>query len=289
MKPIALTLTAAIALASCGQPETTTSKTMNMETATELSQKDMAVALIESLENGDHAPIGYINPTQYTQHNLMVADGLEGFGAVVQHAPEGGFKAKVVRAFEDGNYAVTHTEYDFFGPKVGFDIFRFEEGKIVEHWDNLLDIAPANPSGRTQFDGPTDIQDLDKTEANKALVKDFVHTVLVQGNFDQMGNYFEGDNYLQHNPMIADGLSGLGQALEEMAKNGVHMNFETNHIILGQGNFVLAVSEGTFAGQATSFYDLFRVENGKIAEHWDVMETILPADQHKNTNGKFNF
>ena len=67
------------------------------------------------------------------------------------------------------------------------------------------------------------------------------------------------------------------------------MVFETNHIVLGQGNFVLAVGEGTFAGQPTSFYDLFRVENGKIAEHWDVMETILPAEEHKNDNGKFNY
>ena len=74
-----------------------------------------------------------------------------------------------------------------------------------------------------------------------------------------------------------------------MAANGITMVFTENHIVLGEGNFVLSISEGTFADQATSFYDLFRVENGKIAEHWDVIETILPADQHKNSNGKFNF
>ncbi len=67
------------------------------------------------------------------------------------------------------------------------------------------------------------------------------------------------------------------------------MVYTTNHIVLGEGNFVLAVSEGTFAGQPTSFYDLFRVANGKIAEHWDVMETIMPEADRKNTNGKFNF
>ena len=33
----------------------------------------------------------------------------------------------------------------------------------------------------------------------------------------------------------------------------------------------------------------FRVEDGKIAEHWDVMETILTEADRKNTNGKFNF
>ena len=50
---------------------------------------------------------------------------------------------------------------------------------------------------------------------------------------------------------------------------------------------MLSVSEGTFAGKPTSFYDLFRVENGKIAEHWDVMETIAPKAEWKNENGKF--
>jgi predicted SnoaL-like aldol condensation-catalyzing enzyme len=67
------------------------------------------------------------------------------------------------------------------------------------------------------------------------------------------------------------------------------MVYDTNHIILGKGNFVLSVSEGSFGGQHTSFYDLFRVENGKIAEHWDVIETIAPEAERKNGNGKFGF
>lgn len=266
--------------------ETTNTKTMETKT---LSQKEKATAILTSLETGDKTPISYINPTKYVQHNLAVADGLEGFGEVMKHAPKDGFKAKVVRAFEDGDYAFTHTIYDFFGPKIGFDIFKFENDKVVEHWDNLIDVAPANPSGHSQVDGATTITDLDKTEANKALVKDFIDTVLVNGNFNELGNYFNGDNYIQHNPMVGDGLSGLGKALEGMAKNGIEMIYETNHIILGEGNFVLAVSEGTFGEQHTSYYDLFRIENGKIAEHWDVIETIAPKDTWKNNNGKFNF
>lgn len=257
------------------------------EATKELTNKEKAVALLESLESGDQTSVSYINPNKYIQHNLAVGDGLAGFGAIMQNAPSGGFKAKVVRAFEDGDYVFTHTVYDFFGPKVGFDIFRFEDGLIVEHWDNLIAVLPNNPSGRSQTDGSTVVTDIDKTAANKTLVKDFVNTILVQAQFDQMGNYFDGDNYLQHNPAIADGLSGLGTAIEEMAKNDIQMVYTTNHMVMGEGNFVLAVSEGTFAGELTSYYDLFRVENGKIAEHWDVMETILPESEWKNTNGKF--
>ncbi|MCU0685353.1 MAG: hypothetical protein MUF34_24455 [Polyangiaceae bacterium] len=50
---------------------------------------------------------------------------------------------------------------------------------------------------------------------------------------------------------------------------------------------MLAVSEGSFGGAPTAFYDLFRVERGTIAEHWDTLETIPPREQWKNANGKF--
>lgn len=291
MKQLITTAAIMLLITSCGSPKTK-SKTVKMDTMeskTELTNKDKATAVLRSLETGDQSAIGYINPTQYKQHNLAVADGLEGFGAVLHNAPEGGFKANVVRSFQDGNYAFTHTIYDFFGPKVGFDIFKFENGKIVEHWDNLAEIAPVNPSKHSQTDGSTALQDLDKTDANKALIKDFIKTILVNGAFDKLGNYFDGDNYIQHNTMIGDGVSGLGKAIETMAKNGITMVYDKNHMILGEGNFVLAVSEGKFAGKHTSFYDLFRIENNKIAEHWDIIETILPTSEHKNTNGKFNF
>jgi len=253
----------------------------------ELTNKEKVVALLNSFNTGDQTPIAYINPNKYTQHNLAVGDGLAGFGEVMKNAPEGGFKANVVRAFQDQDYVFTHTEYDFFGPKIGFDVFRFEDGLIVEHWDNLIEIMPSNPSGHSQIDGNLDITDKEKTAKNKTLVKDFITTILVNGQMDKVGNYFDGDNYIQHNPSIGDGLSGLGAAIQAMAEQGIKMEYHKIHKVLGEGNFVLVMSEGTFAGKPTSYYDLFRIENNKIAEHWDVMESILPASEWKNQNGKF--
>lgn len=58
------------------------------------------------------------------------------------------------RVFEDGDYVFAHSDYNFFGPKIGFDIFRFENGKIVEHWDNLQDgtSEPKRPQHDRWFD-----------------------------------------------------------------------------------------------------------------------------------------
>ena len=57
--------------------------------------------------------------------------------------------------------------------------------------------------------------------------------------------------------------------------------------MVGEGNFVLAISEGEVGNKPTAFYDLFRVEAGKIAEHWDVISAILPDSEAANSNGKF--
>ncbi len=260
----------------------------NKITKMEISNREKVVALVKSIETGAHEPVAYINPTKYIQHNLGVADGLAGFGAVLPQLPPNTAKANTVRAFQDGDFVFTQTDYNFFGPKIGFDIFRFEDGKIVEHWDNLIEKPTSpNPSGHTMIDGPTEIKDLDKTEPNKAFVKGFIEDILVNGKMEKIGGYFDGDNYIQHNPQIGDGLSGLGKAMQYMASKGISMKIDKVHRVLGEGNFVLVVSEGTFGGVPTSYYDLFRVENGKIAEHWDVMETIAAKAEWKNANGKF--
>ena len=109
--------------------------------AQELSIQEKGVAVISSIETGDPRAASYINPDKYMQHNLAVGDGLAGFGEVLKMLPEGTAKAQVKRSFQDGDYVVIHTEYNFFGPKAGFDVFRFEDGLIVEHWDNLQELS----------------------------------------------------------------------------------------------------------------------------------------------------
>src|SRR4029453_3198326 len=120
-----------------------------------MTQKQKAVAFLKSIETGDQAPLSYAG--RYRQHNLAVPDGVEGLGVGPGMLPKGSAQVSTVRAFQDGDYVFTHTDYHFFGPKIGVDVFRFENGKIAEHWDNLQDKPPTpNPSGRSMIDGPTE-------------------------------------------------------------------------------------------------------------------------------------
>jgi len=278
----------AVAIVGCTASSSTGKKETTVMITTPSTQKQQVRDLLKAIETGDTVPVSVINPNQYIQHNLAVGDGLAGFGAVLQQLPKGSARVSTARVFQDGEFVIAHTDYNFFGPKIGFDIFRFENGKIVEHWDNLQEKPSSpNPSGHLMLDGPTEPTDLAKSEANRVLVGAFVNEILVGGRMEKLAGYFDGDRYTQHNPQIGDGLSGLGAALETLAKQGITMKYDRIHRVLGEGNFVLVVSEGSFAGRHTSFYDLFRVENGKIAEHWDTIETIVPQSEWKNSNGKF--
>ena len=253
---------------------------------------EKALALINCFATGDTETAKGLLAPGYIQHNLAYGTGADAFVGSVAYLGSAPVKTTVnnIRAYEDGNKVFLHTVYNFagMGEQVAFDIFRFDaDGKIAEHWDNLAAKADPNPSGHTQIDNVAPVKDLDKTEANRELVKNFLYDVMQGNNPQKMPDYFDGDAYIQHNTGIADGLSGLGAALAALAEAGIQMIYTTVHEVLAQGDYVLAVSEGTFGGAPTSYYDLWRVENGKIAEHWDVMETIASRDTWQNQNGKF--
>ena len=257
-----------------------------------MTNKEKALALINTFATGDTEKAKELLAPEYIQHNLAYGTGAEAFVGSVAYLASAPVRTTVnnIRAFEDDDKVFLQTVYNFAGAgeQVAFDIFRFDdEGKIAEHWDNLAAKAEPNPSGHTQIDGYDKLEDIDKTEANRKLVKNFLVDVMQGKHPEKTPEYFEGDTYIQHNIGIADGLSGLGAALEALGKQGIAMIYDTVHQVLAQGNYVLAVSEGTFGGAATSYYDLWRVENGKIAEHWDVMETIAGKDTWQNQNGKF--
>lgn len=256
------------------------------------NQIEKAQALINTFATGDTEKAASLLAEGYIQHNLAYGTGREAFVGSVAYLASAPAKTTVrnIRAYEDGDKVFLQTVYDFAGSgeQVAFDIFCFDQdGKIAEHWDNLAVLAGPNPSGHTQIDNVAPLKDLDKTEENRRLVKDFLYDVMMGRHPEKTAEYFDNGKYIQHNTAIADGLDGLGAALADMAKHGVSMVYSTVHQVLAQGDMVLAVSEGTFASKPTSYYDLWRVEDGKIAEHWDIMETIADPSTWQNQNGKF--
>lgn len=249
--------------------------------------KEQIRALLKSIETGDPGPVAVVNEAKYIQHNPQTHEGSEGLAALFQRLSQSSPGVNIVRAFEDGDFVFAHTEYDFARRNIGFEVFRFEDGQAVEHWDNIQERRGPNLSDHTMVDGPTEAVDLELTESNRALARSFVAVVLVGGCLDRLADFVDEDAFTEHNPRLGDSVSTLLSALEVEEKGLRQVDYHRIHRVLAEGNFVLCVSEGNYGGAHTAFYDLFRFANGRVVEHWDTTEKIAPRSEWKNDNGKF--
>ena len=243
--------------------------------------------LKKGIETGDPSAVDVISPNQYIQHNPQTQTGREGLAALFKRISKTSPRVNIVRIFSDGDYVFGHTEYDFSTSRIGFEVFRFEGDYTVEHWDNIQPRKGPNHSGHSMVDGPTEVADLQHTDANRECVRQFVDAVLIGTDLTQLPSFVSA-SYIEHNPDSSNGIEALRSTLNTYAPDGsLAVNYTQQHRILAQGNFVLSVSEGFFAGEHTAFYDLYRLADGKIVEHWDTREAVPPLDQWENDNGKF--
>lgn len=218
----------------------------------------------------------------YIQHNPNVPTGLDAVIGLLPMLKEAGFDYQTHRMIEDGDLILTHTTYTnahvFGAPTVvAFDLWRMEDGKVAQHWDSIIPLHEKTASGRTQTDGATEIADLDKTVENKTLVEAFVKEVLIKEDFSKMADYIRNGLYEQHNPLVEDGPEALQKVISESGLKNHKI-----HRVIGEGNFVLTQSEGDWNGKPMAIYDLFRVDQGYIVEHWDVLQEIPEKMAHNN-------
>jgi predicted SnoaL-like aldol condensation-catalyzing enzyme len=251
-------------------------------------RKSQICALLKGIETGDEESVAVVNPDKYIQHNPQTHEGGEGLAALFKRLSKSSPRVNIVRVFSDGDYVFAHTEYDFSTSRIGFEVFRFEGDLTVEHWDNIQSRKEPTPSGHTMVDGVIEVTDLENTEPNRELAEAFVHKVLISGQIEMLSQYVNSEHYIEHSPYREDGLPALQTALTARTPNdGITMRYERAHRLLVEGNFALSVCEGLLNGAHTSFYDLFRVAESKIVEHWDTTETIPARSKWKNDNGKF--
>ena len=252
-----------------------------------IAKKDKIIALLKSIETGDPGPVAVVNEAKYIQHNPQTHEGSEGLAVLFQRLSKTSPRVNIVRAFEDGDFVFGHTEYDFSTRRIGFEVFRFEDGQAVEHWDNIQARLGPNSSGHSMVDGVTESTDLELTEANRERVREFVETVLIGGDLEKLSDFIDTGAFVEHNPGLTDSVDELRAALSAASDAGRKIDYQVLHRILAEGSFVLSVCEGRNNGVHSAFYDLFRLHSGKIVEHWDTLEKVAPRSEWKNDNGKF--
>lgn len=267
--------------------------TASASVSADKSNSDLVLEVFDDVRTGSVKGMDYYSDSEYVQHNLGMADGKPAVAAFFSGKPTG---VTVDNHFlmEDGDITVSFSTYGgtwgkFVGTnsdQVGFDVFHFKDGLMVEHWDNLINVTDPvidKISGNSQVNNLGIPSDPMNTDKNKALVSNMVSEVLMKGGWSKRGDYFS-TGYIQHSPGVPNGTDWMA-SFDEGFKF-----YKSSEYVYGQGNYVLAMSEGypdSKTGLSTAYYDLFRIENDLIIEHWDTQQ-IIPAEKDwANSNGKW--
>ncbi|MEM6547726.1 MAG: nuclear transport factor 2 family protein [Pseudomonadota bacterium] len=256
-----------------------------------MTPRDNAIALyMRGIRDGDpRAAVAEHTGARYTQHSTGVAGGQEGFVAFFEPFLRRNPKRdiRVLRALQDGPKVFVHVHQslnDGEAQWVTMDFFDSDEaGKIVEHWDVIAAYADRTPSGHSSIDGPTEIADLGKTQANREHVRRFVEACLIARETDRMADFVSAAHYIEHNANWADGLDAMEM---RYAAPDCALSYQEAFHIVGEGNFVATLSRAREDGQDLCRADLWRMEDDMIVEHWDTSEQVPPRADWANS-GKF--
>ena len=180
-------------------------------------------------------------------------------------------RKSALRTVEEGTLLAIHSEQEGNVVIQLYDTSSGEPRLIAENRQQIPDVP--NPSGHTMTDGERGVKDIEQTASNKQLIQRLMDAMLGIKPAP-LTDFFDGDNYINHNPKAWDGLSGFAKGMEERKKSGIVTKYHRLRTIIGQGNYVFCITEGAMNDVPTAFFDLFRIENGKAAEHWDVVAPI---------------
>ncbi len=219
---------------------------------------------------GDLSAIDDYWADPYLQHNPIAQSGVAPFRSLFAGLITPGQAIyEPVRTLGECELVLIHGDYTSFGGPT-FDMFRLEDGHLVEHWDAAAPGPGPNESGHTALDGPTEPTDTDLTQANERLVLDFVREVLIADE-PGLAEAYLSESLVEHDPRSEDGRDAY---MEYRANNSITV--ARIHHVIADGSFIFTMTEGARGGRAYGFYDLYRVEGGQIVEHWNA-EREVPA------------
>jgi predicted SnoaL-like aldol condensation-catalyzing enzyme len=234
----------------------------------------------------------------FVQHDPNFPNGLAAFVEILGKRPAQAIPAALthppVKAFAKGNYVALVWEHEDPDPADRsktykfntFDVVRVQDGKIQEHWDSSM----KNPGAATlaPASAPPIAQDLKLTpEEHKNQEIAFVefHDMLQYGHLELAEQYI-APGYIQHNPNVPTGRDGFVQYMSRVRKpEPIQPEWKTKpSLVITSGDLVLMMFDRSAPDPddpsrkySYNNFDMVRVENGQVQEHWDAAKKNPPA------------
>jgi predicted SnoaL-like aldol condensation-catalyzing enzyme len=207
----------------------------------------------------------------YKQHSPTIKDGRAGLCEMLTFMktlpkPTEKSLSPIVRVIADGDLVAVHLDVKFMGKRYAVvDLMRLEAGKLAEHWDAGQEYQFTD-SPITMTNGSTIIEDSVDAEKSKRLVKEFYDEIM-NGDISNYYKYFT-DDFIEHS--FALGLLSVWGCDIKVKR------------IIGEGNFVVVHCEYIGIGKSSVFFDIFKLEDNKISEHWSVGQEVPEVMLHGN-------
>ncbi len=254
---------------------------LSQEYISDLStEKQMAYQFVTAAKNNDHILDTLLSDDflSYDQH----WGGQKKAFTTIRNTDSSFTQIHPIRILQDDSLVAVHSRMLGDTLRFRWDIVEIKQQEIQKHWSNVHDSIGLNPDKHSEIDGPTISNQIAKTDTNRALVKRFVDQCLIREDGGAI-KFFNFGLYIQHNRHVGDGVSGLAWEIVKMKLRGGSLKFEDNYHVIAEGDLVLSASEGYVDGHKVAFYDLFRIDQSKIVEHWDI---IAPIDNFLNLPNK---
>ncbi len=183
---------------------------------------------------------------------------------------------EIGRIIKDDIHTVVHYKT---GDEIVMSVFK-DDQEIDSIRTKDVGVNPLN--GRTQIDGQQEPNVNADTNKTKDLVMEFHKEILLVGAYetiDKMSNYISETKYLQHNVDngIGDGLDQLESSIRKMISYGSDLKYDELVFSVAQGDMVFIKNIQNWLNPETNqiekwqYFDIFRVEENKIVEHWDIL------------------
>jgi len=234
---------------------------------------------------------------RYIQHNPFVPDGVDGFlrffeAEAAEERPD--YRQRILRVIADEDYAAVHATIHERADDPGtvlVDLFRIEDGRIVEHWDAYRPLS-AEPERIPHGNGETEtIATGTRSDhvANRRSLILFYDRAFVMKDYAGAADEFFGDRYIQHNAFVGDGAEAFKRHFQEPRhERSSYCEMPLRYVVDDDHGVVqvwLRPDLNDPSARGIVLYDIFRFDEGRIVEHWDVGMRIPDPAAMPHANG----
>jgi predicted SnoaL-like aldol condensation-catalyzing enzyme len=123
----------------------------------------------------------------------------------------------------------------------------------------------------------------EQQDANKHTAITFIEQLFNHANLNVIDEYI-GSTYIQHNPQVADGIEGVRAFATSFLQKYPHHRVDIKRVLV-DNDYVILHMQSTLEPntRSSAIVDIFRFENGKIVEHWDVIQEVPKEAANNNT------